>query len=282
LNLIIRIGAIAMIKKDKSEQAIGLMDSGLGGLSVFKEIKEQLPRENIIYIGDTVHAPYGEKTDVQIRDYVISIIDFLFQKDAKIIIIACNTATAIALEGVEKEFPVPIIGVIQPGAYEATVRTKNNRVGIIGTEVTIRSKGYEEIITRINPSIATFSNSCSNQLIREMEEKALRNEDTIKDLLEECLKPIINNNIDTLVLGCTHYPFLKKYIEQVINTEICLVDPARATVKQAKNLLEKQQLINFHKNEYNSFFISGDPILFAEIATKLLGYNPGNFDKIIL
>jgi glutamate racemase len=262
------------------QKPIGLLDSGLGGLSVFREIKEQLTRENIIYIGDTAHAPYGEKTDVQIKNYVFSIVNFLVQKDVKLIIIACNTATAVALEEVKEGFPVPIIGVIQPGAYEATLRTQNNRVGVIGTEVTIRNNSYEKIIKRINPSIATFSNSCSNLLIREMEENALRNEGTIRDLLKECLQPIINNDVDTLVLGCTHYPFLKKFIEQLINTEICLVDPARATIRQAKKLLEKHQLINDHKNEYNSFFISGDPALFAEIATKLLGCKPGNFDRI--
>lgn len=264
------------------QKPIGLMDSGLGGLSVFREIKEQLPRENIIYFGDTVHAPYGEKTDVQIRNYVLSIIDFLVQKEVKTIIIACNTATAVALGKIKERYPVPIIGVIQPGAYEATARTKNNRVGVIGTEVTIRNNSYEKIIKKINPSITTFSNSCSNQLIREMEEEALRNKDTIRNLLKECLKPIINNNVDTLVLGCTHYPFLEKYIKQVIDVEMCLVDPARATVRQVKNLLERHQLINSHKNEYNSFIISGDPTLFAEIATKLLGYKPGNFDRINL
>jgi len=273
---------MVMIKKNKNEQAIGLIDSGLGGLSVFKEIKEQLPLESIIYFGDTAHAPYGEKTDVQIKNYVFSILDFLVQKDVKIIIIACNTATAVVLEEVQDSFPVPIIGVIQPGAYEAILRTKNNRVGVIGTEVTIRNNSYEKVIKKINLSIAIFSNSCSNQLIREMEEKALRNEDTIRDLLRECLQPIINNDVDTLVLGCTHYPFLMKYIKQIINKKICLIDPAKATIKQAKKLLEKHQLINFHKNEYNSFFISGDPDLFAEIATKLLGYKPGNFNRIIL
>ena len=271
-----------MIENDKSKRIIGLMDSGLGGLSVFKEVREQLPQENVIYFGDTAHAPYGEKTDNQIRDFVSTIIDFLIQKEVKLIIIACNTATAVALGAVQDKYPVPIIGVIQPGAYEAVKQTKNNRIGIIGTEVTIRNQSYEKLIKKIDSSILTFSNSCTNQIIREMEEMALRNEDAIKNLLKECVKPIMNNGIDTIVLGCTHYPFLKKYIKEVIGLEIWLVNPAKATVKQAKKLLEEQKLINARKNKTNSFFISGNPYLFAKIASKLLGYNPGNFHKIIL
>ena len=267
----------------KYEQSpIGLLDSGLGGLSVYKEVREQLPQENVIYFGDTANAPYGEKTDNQIRDFVFSIIDFLVRKEVKLIIIACNTATAVALEAVQDKYPVPIIGVIKPGAYEAVKQTKNNRIGIIGTEVTIRYKSYETLIEKINPSISTFSNFCSNQLIREMEEMALRNEDKIKNLLEKCLKPIISHNIDTLLLGCTHYPFLRKYIKQVTAVDICLVDPANATVKQAKNLLEEYKLINNNRKEADSFYISGNPDLFAKIAGKLLGFNPGNFYRIIL
>ena len=271
-----------MTKNNKTSRPIGLLDSGLGGLSVFREIEKQIPQEQVVYFGDTAHAPYGEKTNEQIMDYVFSIIDFLVQKDVKMVIIACNTATAVALDEAKKKYSVPIIGVIQPGANEATSKTQNRRIGIIGTEVTIRNQSYEKLIKKINPSIATFSHPCSNQIIREMEEKALRNEQAIRNLLKECLKPIINNDVDTLVLGCTHYPFLKKFIKQVINTEMCLVDPAKATVKQAKKILEEQKLVNAHKNEYNSFFISGDPALFAEIANKLLGYKSGNFDRIIL
>ncbi len=259
-----------------------MLDSGLGGLSVFREIDKQMPQEQVVYFGDTAHAPYGEKTNEQITDYVFSIIDFLVQKDVKMIIIACNTATAVALGEAKKKYPVPIIGVIQPGANEATSKTQNRRIGIIGTEVTIRNQGYEKLIKKINPSIATFSNSCSNQIIREMEEKALRNEDAIRNLLKECLEPIINNDVDTLVLGCTHYPFLKKYIQEVTDLEMCLVDPAKATVKQAKKLLEEQQLINTHKNKNNSFFISGNADFFAKIAEKLLGYYPGDFHGVTL
>jgi len=271
-----------LTKNNKTSRPIGLLDSGLGGLSVFREIDKQMPQEQVIYFGDTAHAPYGEKTNEQIMDYVFSIINFLVQKDVKMVIIACNTATAVALDEAKKIYPVPIIGVIQPGANEATSKTKNRRIGIIGTEVTIRNQSYEKLIKKIDSSILTFGNYCSNQIIREMEEKALRNEDVIRNLLKECLEPIIYNDVDTLVLGCTHYPFLKNYIQELTELEMCLVDPAKATVKQAKKILEEHQLMNAHKNKTNSFFISGDSDLFAKIAEKLLGYYPGDFHRVTL
>lgn len=273
---------IILTKASKEQRPIGLLDSGLGGLSVFREVKKQLPLENIIYFGDTAHAPYGEKKDEQIVKYVLSIIDFLIKENAKLIIIACNTATAVALEKVKDKYTIPIIGVIQPGAVEATTRTKNNRIGIIGTEVTIRNKSYEKIIKEINPSITTFSNSCSNQVIREMEENSLRNKGRIQSLIGECVKPIVDNSIDTLILGCTHYPFLRSYIEKEINQQIILVDPAEATVKQAHDWLIAYRLINNQNHKIDKFFISGNPVLFTEIAEILLGYHPGDFQKIIL
>ena len=137
----------------EEEKAIGLLDSGLGGLSVFRELKRQLPLEQIIYCGDTAHAPYGEKTDEEILAYVLSIIDFLHQQNVKMIIIACNTATAVALDKVSQKCALPIIGVINPGAREAVKQTRNKRIGIVGTEVTVRRQSYEKTIREIDPSI---------------------------------------------------------------------------------------------------------------------------------
>ena len=212
------------------ERAIGLLDSGLGGLSVFRELKKQLPLEKVIYFGDTAHAPYGEKTEEEILSYVITIIEFLREQKVKLITMACNTATAVALNKIKKRYDVPIIGVIQPGAQEAINKTKNKKIGIIGTEITIRNKSYEKIIKDMDSSIIICSKGCSNQLIREMEECALRDENKIKYLLKDCAKPLIERNIDTLVLGCTHYPILIKYIKDEISPDIVLVDPAEATV----------------------------------------------------
>jgi glutamate racemase len=264
----------------EEEKAIGLLDSGLGGLSVFREVKKQLPQERVIYFGDTAHAPYGEKTDIQILTYVISIIDFLLQKGVKLIIIACNTATAVALEKVKEKYNLTIFGVIQPGAHEAVNKTRNKRIGIIGTEVTIRNQSYEKTIKDIDPSIITFSNACSNQIIREMEEQSLRNEGKIKVLLTECIQPLIENDIDTLIWGCTHYPFLKKYLDQKLVRKIVLVDPSEATVKEAKDWLGKYHLNkNVGNDKEDIFFISGDPDLFARIAQTLLEYKVGKFQK---
>ena len=271
-----------MKKNEEKRKPIGLLDSGLGGLSVYREIKKQLPQEHVIYFGDTAHAPYGEKTNEQILDYVFSIIDFLLKEDVKMVIIACNTMTAVALDEVKMKYSIPVIGVIQPGALEAVCKTKNRRIGIIGTEVTIRNKSYEKLIKEIDPSIITFANPCSNQIIREMEEKALKNERKIQILLRECLEPIKKNDVDTLIWGCTHYPFLQRYIEQEIDSDIVLIDPSVATIRQLKDWLEQHYLINVTHDKQDSFYISGDPDLFAEIAAKLLGGYPGTFDKAIL
>ncbi len=265
----------------EEEKAIGLLDSGLGGLSVYRELKKQLPKERVIYFGDTLHAPYGEKTDEQILTYVISIINFLLKQEVKLIIIACNTATAVALDQVKEKYTLPIIGVIKPGAQEVVKKTRNKKIGIIGTEVTIRNKSYENKIKEIDPSIITYSNACSNQIIREMEEQALRNEQKIKALLRECIRPLIKKDIDTLIWGCTHYPFLRKYLGQKLERKMTLVDPSEATVKEAKELLFNYQLNNNTDNiKEDTFFISGDPYLFAQIAQKLLGYSPGKFLKV--
>ncbi len=261
-------------------RAIGLLDSGLGGLSVFRELKKQLPREQTIYFGDTAHAPYGEKTDEEILSYVTTIVDFLFKQEVKLIIIACNTATSVALDRIKNRYSIPIIGIIQPGAQEAINKTKNKKIGIIGTEVTIRNKSYEKIIKDIDSSIITYSKACSNQIIREMEEHALRDENKIKILLRECVKPLIKNGIDTLILGCTHYPFLRKYISDVISPDITIVDPAEATVKTVNEWLIENGLSNgIYINKEDLFYISGNPDLFDDIARKLLGYSAGKFLK---
>lgn len=262
-----------------NQKPIGLLDSGLGGLSVYQEIKRQLPKEQVIYFGDSIHAPYGEKTEEQIREYTFSMIDFLIQQQVKMIIIACNTATTTVTDEIEKS-SLPIIGVIQPGADEATKKTKSKRVGIIGTEVTVRNQSYNRVIQKIDPSITIFSNACSNQIIRLMEQGLINNETQI--LIQNCIKTVTANKIDTLVLGCTHYPFLIEFVKQVIGSNIRLVDPSEATVRLAKDLLVKNHLENISSVHTDQFFISGDPLLFEKVAIKLLGFSPGTFHKGIL
>ena len=264
----------------ENEKAIGLLDSGLGGLSVFRELKKKLPLEQVIYFGDTAHAPYGEKTDETILSYVISIVDFLIEQEVKLIIIGCNTATVVSLEKVKARYSLPIIGIIRPGVQEAINKTKNKKIGIIGTEVTIRNKSYEKMIKRIDPSITIYSNACSNQIIREMEEQSLNNEKEIKLLLRECIRPLIKGGIDTLIWGCSHYPFLRKYIDEEIAHTVVLVDPAQALVKKVRAWLAQNTLNNdIALNKGDLFYISGNPDLFARIAQKLLGYSAGKFLK---
>jgi glutamate racemase len=264
----------------EKEKAIGLLDSGLGGLSIFRELKKQLPQEQVIYFGDTAHAPYGEKSDDEIIAYVISIVNFLLEQEVKLIVIGCNTATAVSLGKIKESYNITIIGIIRYGAQEAVNKTRNKKIGIIGTEVTIRNNSYEKIIKDIDPSITTYSNACSNQIIREMEEQSLSKENKIKLLLRDCIRPLARNGIDTLIWGCSHYPFLREYIEGEISQNIMLVDPAQAMVKEVKKWLVHNDLNNNTTiNREDIFYISGNPDLFARITKKLLGYSPGKFIK---
>lgn len=269
----------SLMLKEK-EKAIGLLDSGLGGLSVFQEVKKELPQEKILYYGDTLHAPYGEKNDEQILSYVIHIINFLIQSEVKLIIMACNTASAVTLDKIKEKYPIPVIGVINPGAAAAVKKTRNKKIGIIGTEVTIGKRSYEKAIRDLDPAVFTFSNACSSQIIREMEEQALKNGAKINSLLNRCIEPLIRNKIDTLVLGCTHYPLLQNYLDPEITKKIKLVDPAEYTAKKVKDILHQKKLLNnSNRREKDIFFISGNPTLFAQISRKILGYSPGNFFK---
>lgn len=264
----------------KNENSIGILDSGSGGLSVYREIKKQLPQEHVIYFGDTFYSPYGGKKEQQIFERVKIILEYLIAQNIKTIIIACNTADVITLNMLQDIYEFPLFGVILPGVIETISATKNKRIAIIGTEVTLRSKIHTQLINKINPSIAVFTNPCNNQIIKEMEENSLKDVEKITALIKECLNPFKNKNIDTLLLGCTHYPFLRKYIKKECKSDINIVDPAGFTVKQVSYWLAKNNLLNSFKDLPDLFYISGNPDIFLETATNLLGYKPGEIKKI--
>ncbi len=211
----------------ESKAPIGIFDSGIGGLTVMRRLIEAMPEENMVYFGDTARVPYGNKSQDTILRYTRQIIRFLRSKGVKAIVIACNTASAYALHAIEKEYEIPIIGVIEPGAYAAAASTRNGRIGIIGTYATIESGAYDNSLLKINPQLAIYKKPCP--LFVPFAEEGLT-DDILTDLIiERYLSDLRGESIDTLLLGCTHYPLLKNAIEKFMGDSVACVDPAANT-----------------------------------------------------
>ena len=221
---------------------IGVFDSGVGGLTVAREIMRQIPNERIVYFGDTARVPYGSKSKDIITKYSRQIIRFLLTENVKAIVIACNTASAFALDTMQKEFDIPIIGVLKPGAKVAAKTTVNGRIGLIGTEGTIHSGMYAQFIKSIKPDVEVIGKPCP-LFVPLVEEGMLH--DTITDqVAERYLSTLKDKNIDTLIMGCTHYPLLRSTIRRVMGESVNLVNPAYETALELKSLLTKMLLEN--------------------------------------
>ena len=224
-----------------SNRPIGVFDSGLGGLTVVKALKKMLPNESILYFGDTARLPYGVKSKELVTQYSIQITKFLIQKDAKMIIVACNTATAMALKTLKNKFNnIPIIGVIEPGSKQAILNTKKKKIGVIGTIATINSNAYEKSIRRKDIEVDIISKACP-LFVPFVEEGLIRGE-AINEIAKHYLSSF-NNKVDTLILGCTHYPLLKEVIFQNTNGMI-LIDSASSVANDTYKKLEKYSLLN--------------------------------------
>src|SRR5512146_487942 len=202
------------------DKAIGIFDSGIGGLTVFKEIVGALPQENIIYLGDTARVPYGIRSPQTVTRYSFENTQFLLSQEIKLLVVACNTASAISLGAVKKEYPLPVIGVLEPGARAAVSSTKSRKIGIIGTEATIGSGAYEKDIVRLAPDVSVFSLACP--LFVSLAEEGWTDNDVAELVAEKYLSPLRGSGIDTLVLGCTHYPLLKSVVGQAVGADIAL------------------------------------------------------------
>jgi len=264
-----------------NKNPIGVFDSGLGGLTVVKALRNVLPNEKIIYFGDTARVPYGNKSPELIKEYSLQITDFLLERETKIIVVACNTATALALSTLQEKLNIPIVGVIKPGVNSALTLTQNNRIGVIGTISTISSGVYEKELKIGNNSIEVTSNACP--LFVPLAEEGWLNNPATKLIAEKYLEPINKKNIDTLILGCTHYPLLKKVIQETVSTEIQLVDSAQAMAFETKTLLSNGGLINDQNTEGElKLFVSDLPARFETVASRFLGEKISNVEKIQL
>ena len=237
---------------------IGVFDSGIGGLTVLKEVIEQLPGEDIIYFGDTARIPYGTRSKETVIKYFLQSVRFLLTKDIKIIVVACNTASALALEEALKVFNVPMIGVIDPGAKAAASTTKNNTIGIIGTEGTINSQSYQRKLRKMLPNGEIIGISCP--LFVPIVEEGWENTDVAYITAQKYLLELKEHNIDSLVLGCTHYPALRYTISKVLGDNVTLVNPAYETAKATKKMLEEQNLLSQSIDGGKcNFYVSDDP-----------------------
>lgn len=261
------------------KRAIGVFDSGIGGLTVVKELIHHLPFESIIYFGDTARAPYGTKSKSTIIRFTLENILFLLKQDVKLIVVACNTSSSIALPVIRKHFKVPIIGVILPGAKEAVYATKNKRVGVIATPGTVKSRAYEAEIKRLSPDIKVVS--CACPLFVPLVEEGWLNEQATLDVAKKYLTPFKQSGVDTLILGCTHYPLLKSTIRKVLGAKINLIDSAQQVALEAKEILAGDgQLEKSCGRAKNIFFVSDEPDPFAHLAQRFLGYKLKNVRKL--
>ena len=257
---------------------IGIFDSGIGGLTVLKEIAEQLPYEDLIYFGDTARVPYGTRSRETIIKYSFQCINFLISKNIKLVVIACNTATASALEEVSAHFDIPIIGVVMPGVQTAVTTSDNQKIGVIGTTSTINSHAYEEGIRALNPSAEVIGVACP--LFVPLVEEGWQDTEVARLTTEKYLLELREHEIDTLVLGCTHYPILKYTISKVME-DVNLINPAFETAKQVKNLLEDKDLLTQDKKlAEKQFFVSDDPEKFRRIGGNILNKNIKSIGKI--
>jgi glutamate racemase len=217
---------------------IGVFDSGIGGLTVVKALRDLLPNESIHYLGDTARVPYGPKSPETVQRYAIELAQMLMQKNAKALVVACNTVSSVALPLLAEKFPVPVIGVIEPGARAALQATRNRHVGVIGTRATIRSGAYEKALRASDNDVRVSSRACP--LLVPLIEEGLLDDEITDRMIMRYLQPLVANDIDTLVLGCTHYPLLAGAIARLLGGEITLVDSAQNCASAVQEMLDRQ------------------------------------------
>jgi glutamate racemase len=258
-----------------SNSPIGIFDSGVGGLTVAREIMRQLPQEKLVYFGDTARVPYGSKSQTTIIRYTRQIIRFLQSKNVKAIVVACNTASAFALEEVADEIDIPIIGVVKPGANIAAKTTKNNKIGVIGTAGTIDSKLYTKIIHQSNKKAQVLGKACP--LFVPLVEEGWLNDPVTIEVAKRYLAPLMDSGIDTLIMGCTHYPLLRTTIQEIVGDGVQLINPAYETTKELYKLLNETNLIRNGNelmlgNQYE-FYVSDAADKFMRFADSILPYD---------
>lgn len=249
---------------------IGVFDSGVGGLTVVRTLIDKLPGESLVYYGDTANVPYGTKTREQLFRYAYDITDFLLGHDVKGIVVACGTHSSVTLPEMESSCPVPLLGVVKPGARAAVKATRNGRIGVIATQASVNSGSYTNAIKSIDSSCVIHSTACTQFV--PLVESGLLSGPATRQAVREYITPLLEEGIDTLVMGCTHYPFLAPVIAKLTGPGVTLVDPAEETVAELADILTVRGLINDHRSTATrSYFVSGNPDYFYKLGRILIG-----------
>lgn len=254
------------MNKDNLIRPLGVFDSGLGGLTVVKQLQRVFPNLPIIYYGDTARVPYGTKSPKTVTHFSRQIIDFLIAQGVQAIVVACNTASAAAVPIVKHEYDIPIYGVVEPGAKAAFTNTETGRIGVIGTNSTIRTSVYKKAIQSLDSSLKVFSKACP--LFVPLVEEGWENHPITKVVAQEYLKPLLENNIDSLILGCTHYPLLKETLRGILPPDIKVIDSGIAA---ANELAGKITISGELEQPEYRYYVSDTPERFAELAERFLG-----------
>ncbi len=256
-------------------RAIGVFDSGLGGLTAVKELVKVLPNEDIVYFGDTGRVPYGSRSRETIIKYAKEDVKFLIGHDIKLVIAACGTVSSVALSILKETFSVPIIGVLEGACKKAINLSKTKRIGVIGTSSTIKSKKYESVIKELEPDANVFSNPCP--LFVHLVENGYIKGDVVKSVAKDYLLPIKKENVDTLILGCTHYPLLKDVIKDIMGDEVTLIDPGKEAAICAEEMLKAENKFSGNNEAgKKEFFVSDETDTFSSLASLFLGEDIGN------
>jgi glutamate racemase len=251
------------------QRPIGVFDSGVGGLTVLGEIHRQLPRESTIYLGDTARCPYGPRPMQQVKQFAFEIMEFFAERDVKLVVIACNTATAAALNDVRKAFPIPVVGVIRPGAEAGALASRNRKIGVVATEGTIQSRSYFDNVKDVNPAAEVYEQACPKLV--DLVEAGLADAPETRQALEGYLAPLQARGIDTLILGCTHYPLLREPVEAVLGPGITVVDSAATTAAATRLIVEVNRLDNGDEPSRHELYSTSPSAHFAAIAERMFG-----------
>lgn len=262
------------------DQAIGVIDSGVGGLTVVQELLRQLPNERLIYLGDTKRCPYGPRTGSEVKRFTWEMVDFLMEQEIKTLVVACNTATAFTLPSLQEELKIPVIGVIQPGARAAIKSTLNDHVGVIGTEGTISSQAYVHALKRIKTDIIVESLACPSFV--PLVEQGILSGESATEVVKEALQSLKGKEgMDSLILGCTHYPLIKDLIQEEIGAHVNIVSSSEETARETSTILDVHHLLYRGKRiPRHQFYTTGDLQVFEKMMQRIFNHSADELEKI--
>lgn len=262
------------------EAAIGVFDSGIGGLTVFKELARRLPREHLLYLGDTARLPYGSKSPETVTSFAIEIADFFVERGVKLLVVACNTMSAVALDALRARYDLPVVGVIAPGAHAAVAATSRGRIGVIGTEATIASGAYEREIRARAPNAEIFARACP--LFVPLAEEGWLDNDVARRTVALYLASLKKSGIDSLILGCTHYPLLRGAIADFIGPSVRIVDSAEETAGEVRQVLREHGLLRPRGRGAASFFVTDAVQRFLQVGERFYGASVASAVRVVL